>query len=135
VDAPAIDLEQLRTAASEFPDARLVVLFGSIARGTPASWSDADVGVLGLSFWRGLEVGVRIGGVLGREPHVVDLDAASTWLRFRVAREGILLREAEPAAWASFQADAALQWFDLQPIVELCAEGARRALRREPSVG
>lgn len=131
----ALDTERLRRDASAFSDARLVVLFGSVARGDAASWSDADVGVAGVSFWRGLEIGARLGEALGREPHVVDLEAASDGLRYQVAREGLLLHEGEPGAWARFRAEAALRWFDLQPIVALCAEGVRRRLLGNQPVG
>lgn len=123
-----LDLEALRRVACDFADARLVVLFGSVARGRPAPWSDADVGVSGLPFWRSLELGARVGASLGREAHVVDLDAASDWLRYLVAREGVLLAAAPPDAWPRFRAEAALRWFDLAPIVARCAEGARRSL-------
>lgn len=127
--AAAIDLDALRRIASEFPEAQVVALFGSVARGTAAAWSDADVGILGLQFWSALELGSRLAAELGREPHVVDLERASTRLKYLVAREGILLREAAPGAWAEFQAEAMLGWFDFEPIHALCVEGARRSLR------
>jgi hypothetical protein len=60
---------------------------------------------------------------------LIELETASTWLRFLVAREGILLHQGEPDAWARFQAEAMLGCFDFQPIHALCAEGARRSLR------
>ncbi len=128
-----LDRERLCEVARAFPDARLVVLFGSLARGGAAPWSDADVGLAGVSFWRGLEIGARLGAALGRESHVVDLDQASDWLRYEVAREGLLLHECETDAWARFRAEAALRWFDLEPIVARCADGVRRRLMEEPA--
>lgn len=121
-------LERLRKSATRFSDVRLIVLFGSVARGEALSWSDADIGVAGAEFWTGLEVGAELESVLGRESHVVELDRASDWLRYEVARGGIVLREREPWAWARFQAEAAVRWFDIAPIVALCAEGARKLL-------
>lgn len=132
---PDFDLEGLRSTARAFPDARLIVLFGSVARGTAAPWSDADIGVSGATFWGGLEIGSRLAAALRREPHVVDLDRASDWLRFLVAREGILLSEGIPDAWAIYRAEAALGYFDLQPMLSLCSEGARRRLARESARG
>ncbi len=88
-----------------------------------------DIGVSGVPFWRGLEIGVRLEPLLAHAAHSVDLDTASDWLRFAVAREGVLLYQGEPDAWTRFQAEAVLRWFDLQPIVTVCAEGARRLLR------
>jgi len=122
------DLERLRRAAAAVPGARLVVLFGSVARGQAAAWSDADIGILGLDFWPALKLGAAVASQLGREPHVVDLDRASDWLRFRVANEGVPLCEGEPGAWAGFRATAPLRYFDVQPIIARCAAGARRRL-------
>lgn len=126
-------LDRLREVSRGFPEARLVVLFGSVARGDAVAWSDADIGVSGLAYWRGLELGAELGRLVGLEPHVVDLDGASDWLRFRVAAEGIPLSEGEPDAWAKFVASAMLSYFDLAPIIEVCAAGARRALGGETS--
>jgi predicted nucleotidyltransferase len=126
VDADVV--ARLRDGARRFSDARLIVVFGSVARERAASWSDVDIGVSGVPFWRGLEIGGEMASLLGREPHVVDLDAASDWLRFNVAREGILLHEREASTWARFQAGAAILYFDLAPIIAECAEGVRRRL-------
>jgi predicted nucleotidyltransferase len=132
--AAAIDLDALRKIASEFPEARLAVLFGSVARGTPAAWSDADIAILGLPYWSALELGSRLASELGREPHIVDLERAATRLRYLVAREGMLLHE-EPGAWARFRAEAMLGWFDFEPIHALCVQGARRSLKEMARVG
>lgn len=128
---PDLDLVRLREGASRFADARLIVLFGSVASGTSRPWSDVDVGVIGVSLLRGGQIGAAIAALTGREPHVVDLDAASDHLRFEVARTGLLLHEAEPGTWARFQAEAALRWFDLAPIVALCRAGVERRLLRD----
>lgn len=134
-DAAPLDLDRLSRIAASAGGARLVVIFGSIARGQPSPWSDVDIGVSGCEFWEGLRIGARIGAALGREPHVVDLDTASDALRFRVAREGILLWEAAPGTWTRFRADSAVRYFDVLPIVKRCAEGVRSRLLREASSG
>lgn len=123
-----LDLPRLQHVARGYPEAQLIVLFGSVARGASRPTSDVDVAVAGLPFWRGLDLGARIGAAIGREPHVVELERASDWLRYLVARDGVLLHEGAPDAWACFQAEAALRYFDLAPIIARCAEGARRAL-------
>lgn len=110
---------------------RLVVLFGSVARGGARSDSDVDIGVLGGGFWQQLALGSALAGELGREPHVVDLHHASDVLSYEVARAGIPLFEGEPFAWARFQASAASRFYDFQPARELCAAGLRRRLLRE----
>lgn len=122
-------MRRLQAIAAEYPEAGLIVLFGSVARGGAAPWSDVDVGVAGVPFWRGLEIGARIGAALDRPPHVVELETASDWLRFQVAREGVVLAQDDPWTWPQFQARAALRYFDVQPIIALCAEGARVRLR------
>jgi predicted nucleotidyltransferase len=111
--------------------ARLVVLFGSVARGEARPWSDVDIAIDGLPFWEAQALGAAIGRALGREPHVVELADASDHLRYRIAREGVPLHEGEPDLWNRFRAGAAIRWFDLAPLVERCAEGVRRRLRRE----
>ncbi len=121
----------LARLAGRWPGVRLVVLFGSLARRSGRPDSDADVGVLGGGFWEQLDVGTEVGGLMEREPHVVSLETASDWLRFEIARDGLLLHEREPATWTSFRAESALRYFDLAPMVTRCAEGVRRRLARE----
>jgi predicted nucleotidyltransferase len=133
MSAAAPDVESLRALArleaARLPGLRLVVLFGSVAAGTARPDSDADIGVLGGDPWQTLELGSALAARIGREPHVVDLGAAPEALRFEVARGGVLLHEAEPFLWARFQAEAAIRYFDLKPVIDLCAEGVRRRLR------
>jgi len=117
--------------SARWPDLKLVVVFGSVARGATRPDSDIDVGVLGGGFWEQLDVGTEVGGLAAREPQVVDLMTASDRLRFEVARDGILLYEREPGSWARFQAEATLRYFDLAPIITLCTEGVRRRLLAE----
>ena len=117
------------------PGVKLVVLFGSVARGQARPDSDADIAILGGEFWDGLRIGAAIGARLGREPHVVDLGTANDLLRFQAAREGILLHEGEPDAWVRFQAESAVRYFDIAPLIAQCAAGARRRLAREAGHG
>ena len=114
---------------------RLVVLFGSVARGQPLGDSDLDVGILGASHWDALALGSKLGAVAGREAQVVELEHASDLLRFHVARDGVPLFQAAPDVWPRFQAEAAVRYFDLAPIIALCAEGARQRLLREAAGG
>ena len=72
-----------------------------------------------------------LGRLLAREPHVVDLATASDWLCFEAARGGVPVFEREAGAWARFQAQAAVTYFDLAPMIALCTEGVRRRLARE----
>lgn len=132
---PGLDLPALRRIAARYGDAKLVVVFGSLARGEARQDSDADVAVLGVEFWPAHRLGAELGAALEREAHVVELETASDQLRFEIARDGVLVHEAEHGTWARFQAEAALRWFDLAPIVARCAAGVRARLLREAARG
>jgi predicted nucleotidyltransferase len=126
----ALPWERLRQIAAG-TNARLVVLFGSIARGAARVDSDVDIGVSGLSFWEANRLGGAIGAALGREPHVVDLDTATEWLLMELARDGIVVYETAPDTWARFRAGAIVRWLDFAPFMKMCADGARRRLLGE----
>jgi predicted nucleotidyltransferase len=130
-----VDLVGLAAIAGQHPSARLVVLFGSVARGTPFAWSDADVGVLGGTWLERLKLGAALGASIGREAHVVDLERAPEALRQEIARQGLLVREAVPGTWSDYRAQSFVRWFDLAPLRRRCAEGVRRRLRQEARRG
>jgi predicted nucleotidyltransferase len=125
----------LERIVAEQPTVRLIVLFGSVARDQAAPTSDADLGILGGGFWDQLGIGAALGSLLGREPHVVDLAASSEVLRYEVARDGRPLYQADATVWPRFRADAIVRYLDFQPVLAICAEGARRRLRREARAG
>ncbi len=130
-----LDRGEIAAMARACPEVRLVVLFGSLARGQARANSDMDLGVLGGGFWETLDLGGRIADKLHREPHVVDLGSGSDLLRFEVARHGVPLYESEPSAWARFQAEAAIRYWDMAPWIKLCADGVRRRLLAEAKRG
>ena len=104
---------------------RLIVLFGSVARGQASPMSDLDIGILGAEFWQGLQIGADLARLCGREPHVVELDRAPELLSFEIARDGILLFECEPDIWPRFRAEAIVRYLDFKPTLDLCVAGAR----------
>jgi predicted nucleotidyltransferase len=132
---PQLPMQTLRAQAAQralgTPGVELVVLFGSAARGTARRDSDADIGVLGGEFWKQLELGSALAAELGREPHVVDLRSAPEALAYEIARTGVAVFEAEPFAWARFQARSVLRFLDFQAARERCIEGVRRRVLRE----
>lgn len=131
------DADLLRQAAKvvvDVPEVRLIVLFGSVARGKARADSDLDLGILGGGFWEQLELGSRLATRVRREPHVVDLAHAGELLRFEIARDGVCLFE-EGDAWLRFRAEAMVAYWDFEPILKLCAAGARRRLRAEAGLG
>lgn len=124
---PALCAEATRLAR-EAAGLRLIVLFGSVARGQALPMSDVDIGVLGAEFWDGLRIGSDLAHLCQREPHVVVLDTAPELLRYEVARDGVLLFECERDDWAKFRADAIVRYLDFKPTLDLCVAGARRML-------
>ena len=109
---------------------RLAVLFGSAARGESGRDSDLDVGVLfeaGRESTAGLEV--ALGRATGRRLDLVRLDAAPPLLRFEIARDGRVLLEQAPHAWADFRARAMIDWWDWAPTARLLNAAAASRLR------
>ena len=129
--------DELRRATQgvvDVADVRLVVVFGSVARGQARPDSDVDVGILGGGFWPQLELGSRVAARLHREPHVVDLAEAGELLRFEVARDGICIFDKDDA-WPRFQAQAMIAYWDFAPLLKLCTDSARQRLRKEAGLG
>jgi predicted nucleotidyltransferase len=130
-----LDVPALAQVCAGHVGVRLVALFGSVARGGARVDSDLDVAVLGGEFWDQLGLGNALATLLGREPHVVDVSAVSDWLRFQVARDGVLVYEASPGSWTEFKARAMVLYWDLAPTIALCAAGVERRLLREARHG
>jgi uncharacterized protein len=113
-----------------WPGVRLAVLFGSAARGESGPDSDLDVGVLfepGRENTAGLEV--ALARATGRRLDLVGLDAAPPLLRFEIARDGRVLLERAPHAWADFRARAMTDWWDWAPTARLLNAAAASRLR------
>lgn len=100
-------------------DLKLVVLFGSQAKGGATPTSDWDLGVL---FMPGINDPLRdcrmnwplaqALGVGSDAVDVVDLEKASYLLQKVVAQEGIPLFERQPGSFANFSSKARRQWAD-----------------------
>jgi hypothetical protein len=68
--------------------------------------------------------------IVGREIDLVDLDSASTLLRWEVVRTGTVLAARDRYDLVDFRARVPLEYFDLQPFLEREADGLRRALEK-----
>jgi predicted nucleotidyltransferase len=118
------------------PSVELAVLFGSTARGTARAGSDLDIGVSG-----GLDVAalpalqVALERATGQEVSITLLDTAPPLLRFQIARDGIVLVERPPHAWARFRAQAMIDWWDWAPTAEMMHRTMSRRLREEAQRG
>jgi len=120
----------LLQALESWPGVRLAVLFGSAARGQSGPRSDLDVGVRlepGTETAAALEV--ALARATGRRVDLVRLDTAPPLLRFEIARDGSLLLERAPHAWADFRARAMTDWWDWAPTARLFHAAAASRLR------
>ena len=88
------DIDSLRViseVAARQPGLRLVVVFGSRARGDATARSDWDVGYLGSELLDREGFLADLVAALGTEAvDLVDLDRASGLVRFRAARDGVV---------------------------------------------
>lgn len=108
---------------------RLVVAFGSRARGVPGPEADLDLGVL---FEPGrtpadptvVLQGLRIAG----QVDVSCLDDGDPLLLFEVARDGLPLFEALPGAFEEFRLRAVKRYLDTAWIRDVEAEALRARL-------
>lgn len=108
---------EVRRVAAAHP-LRLLVLYGSRARGDGHPGSDWDLGYLADDGLDVLALLADVTTVLGTDDvDLVDLARASGLLRFRAATDGVVLHEAAPGVHHDFALAAALHWYDVEPIV------------------
>ena len=133
---PDVSLEeQLKHTAAPLSSIRLLVLFGSTARGSDTSHSDVDVGVILENVSSRGEVETALGRAADRPIDIVDLNDAPPQLRFEVARDGRVLIERVPYAWADFRARAMLDWWDWAPTARMFHAAAIERLRLRTTHG
>jgi hypothetical protein len=104
LDAVATDLRQA--------GARFAFLHGSVAEGKARDDSDLDIAA-----WWGAEPPAAWDVPLPEGTDLTVLDEAPLWLAGRIALEGTLLFDDDPAARVTWQADTRLQWLDERPFV------------------
>jgi predicted nucleotidyltransferase len=116
---PSPILAALVEAAHATPGLELLLLFGSRARGDAPPASDWDFGYIAAREVDAPGLLARIVEAVGSD-HVdlVDLHAAGGMLRYRAARDGLAVFEAEPARADRFRIDAARFWYDAEPVLK-----------------
>jgi predicted nucleotidyltransferase len=125
-------IDRLRQVLSSDSRIAYALLFGSRARGTPRPDSDLDLAVGLARRMEPLELGELVGkleSATGRTVDLVLLDEAPPALAYRVFRDGEVVCDRDPAAFASRKARAILEYLDFKPIEELCARGVLAAAR------
>jgi predicted nucleotidyltransferase len=116
---PSHALDRIGAALSAHPGLRLLVLHGSRARGDVHPGSDWDFAYLATS---ALDPGLLYADLalaLGTDRvDLANLDTAGGLLRYRAARDGRVVHEAEPGLFDRFWFDAVSFWCDAGPILE-----------------
>lgn len=123
--------EQLQPIAQKF-GVRLIVLFGSAARGTIHEESDIDVGVLTkrpIAFNKRLKLWLELSRLFQAEIDLAMLNHAEPVFGSEVARDGKLLFEGEKFAWENWRSYKTRQFWDtkkfrddLERYIARCAE-------------
>ncbi len=115
---PSATPEDLAALAAATPGLRLLLLFGSRARGEASASADWDLGYLAHHGFDPDELLADLIGRLNTERiDLVDLERANGLLRYRAAAEGKLLHETAPGEFERFWLDAVSFWYDAEPIL------------------
>jgi uncharacterized protein len=130
------DAEQVKSQLADLPDQfaglRLLVLFGSLARGRATPASDADLGVLCEGAFDVDALYLAIAPLL-RIHHVdlVDLRRAPPLLAFEIARSGSLIFERTPGIFREFQSLAYRRYCDSAHLRDATKKRIRFFLDKE----
>jgi predicted nucleotidyltransferase len=124
-------LRDIAEVCRRHPGLQLAVVFGSRARGDATAVSDWDVAYLADERLDRDALLSDLVRVLDTD-HVdlVDLDRAGGLVRFRVARDGQVVFEAEPDAFARFWLEAVDFWCDAGPVIRAGYEDVLAELSR-----
>jgi predicted nucleotidyltransferase len=107
------------SVAARYPSLRLLVLHGSRARGDARPDSDWDFGYEAADVIDALALTSDLVDALGTDKvDLVDLDRAGGLLRYRAARDAIIVHEAPPSAYGRFWHAAVSFWCDARPVLE-----------------
>ena len=117
--------------AKPHPGLRLLLLFGSRARGDAKAAADWDLAYLASAPFDADGLLADLAGAIGVDRiDLVDLSRAGGQLRYRAARDGRVLFEVRPGEFERFWLDAVSFWCDVAPVVERAYEGVLSRLER-----
>jgi predicted nucleotidyltransferase len=124
-------LARLRDELALVPGLRFAMLFGSACtRGVEVA-ADLDVAIslaTPLGLLERARLATSLETKLGMEVDLVELDEASTLLRWEVVKHGRTIVANDARALLDFQARVPIEWADLEPYFARESEGLRRAL-------
>jgi predicted nucleotidyltransferase len=106
--------EQLQLIAQKF-GVRLIVLFGSVARGKIHEESDIDIGVLTdrpITFNKRLKLWYELSSLFRADIDLAMLNHAEPVFGFQVARDGKLLFERDKFVWENWRSYKIRQYWD-----------------------
>ena len=113
--------ERLGRVSESFPSLRLLLLFGSRARGEAREASDWDLGYLADEDLDPMELRLRLVEILETERvDLVDLARANGLLRYRAARDVIAVVGGDDGTFRSFRWEAVRFWCDVEAVMQRC---------------
>jgi predicted nucleotidyltransferase len=116
---PTITRNALVNLAQTTPGLDLLLLHGSQARGAAHAASDWDFGYLADDR---LDVAALLAGLVeilhDDRIDLVNLATSGGLLRYRAARDGVVLFESAPGLGERFKFDAVDFWCDAQPVLQ-----------------
>lgn len=123
-------LNELAAVASTHEGLKLLLLYGSRARGESTQQSDWDFGYLATERFDPDGLRVDLVRALGVEAiDLANLERTSGQLRFRAARDGKVVFAADSRVFPEFWHEAVSFWCDVEPILK---RGFRGVLERLP---
>jgi predicted nucleotidyltransferase len=128
--APPFPLADLRRTAADIPGLQLLILHGSRARGDARADSDWDFAWLGDDVDPDRLMAMLAEATKADRVDLADLRRAGALLRYRVARDGVVVFEREPAVFLDFWLDAVHTWCDLEPVLTPAYEDVLAAVPR-----
>lgn len=106
-----------------FPNVKLVYLFGSHAKGQASPKSDIDIAILlkepiSNPLQTKLDLLDLFQNLVGEEVDITILNTVGSVLKYQVVKNGQLLFERSPGDHKKFQISAWKEYFDFQPTLE-----------------
>jgi predicted nucleotidyltransferase len=124
--------DEIAERLSEHPamtGVQVLVLHGSRARGDMGPGSDWDFAVIADGTADLAALAAALTHLLGTDAvDVADLRRASALLRYRAARDGVVLVERRDGAFRDFQLEAVRFWCDAGPVIRAAQDDVLAAL-------